>query len=136
MTPQVTSVFLYVNDIVRSIEFYNEVVGAEIAQVHYEQEGGPISLAILRLGSFSMMLHPQEGHQEEFAEQRLGVGMHLQLRVDDIDKFYQHCIDEGALLSVSDEPVDQAWGWREFAIKDPDGYVWSVYQDKSGGKWT
>ena len=62
--------------------------------------------------------------------------MHLQLRVEDIDKFYQHCIDQGALLSVSDEPTDQAWGWREFAIKDPDGYVWSVYQDKSGGRWT
>ncbi len=136
MTPQVTSVFLYVNDILRSIEFYNEVIGAQIAQVHHEFEGGPISLAILRLGSFSMMLHPQEGHSEEFGDQRLGVGMHLQLRVEDIDKFYQHCIDQGALLSVSDEPIDQAWGWREFAIKDPDGYVWSVYQDKSGGRWT
>ena len=34
------------------------------------------------------------------------------------------------------EPVDQAWGWREFALKDPNGYVWSIYQDKSGGQWT
>jgi uncharacterized glyoxalase superfamily protein PhnB len=136
MTPQVTSVFLYVNDIVRSIEFYNEVVGAEIAQVHYEHDGGPVTLAILRLGRFSLMLHPQEGHQEELGDQRLGVGMHLQLKVEDIDAFYRHCIEEGAMLSVSDEPVDQEWGWREFAIKDPDGYVWSVYQDKSGGRWT
>ena len=136
MTPQVTSVFLYVNDILRSVEFYNEVVGAQITQVHHEHEGGPISLAILRLGSFSLMLHPQEGHDEFGSDQRLGVGMHIQLKVDDIDRFYQHCIDQGALLSVSDEPIDQAWGWREFAIKDPDGYVWSVYQDKSGGRWT
>ena len=136
MTPQVTSVFLYVNDILRSIEFYNEVIGAQITQIHHEFDGGPISLGILRLGAFSLMLHPQAGHQDEFSDQKLGVGMHLQLRVEDIDKFYQHCIDQGALLSVSDEPTDQAWGWREFAIKDPDGYVWSVYQDKSGGRWT
>ena len=135
MTAQVTSAFLYVDDIVKSIEFYNEVVGAEIAQVHAEEENGPISLAILRLGTFSLMLHPQEGHEEEFTDTRVGVGLHLQLKVDDIDAFYQHCIDEGAMLALLGEPVDQPWGWREFALKDPDGYIWSIYQDKSGGKW-
>jgi uncharacterized glyoxalase superfamily protein PhnB len=135
MAAQVTSVFLYVDDVVRSIEFYNEIVGAEVAQVHAEQEGGPISLAILRIGGFGLMIHPQAPHAEEFAGQRTGLGIHLQLRVDDIDAFYAHCIDQGAFLSVSGEPVDQPWGWREFALKDPDGYVWSVYQDKSGGQW-
>ena len=134
MPAQVTSVFLYVNDVVRSLEFYHEIVGAEVAQVHAEEENGPISLAILRIGHFALMLHPQE-EQEEFTSQRPGVGMHLQLRVDDIDAFYQHCMDEGAILSVSGEPIDQPWGWREFALKDPDGYVWSVYQDNSGGRW-
>jgi uncharacterized glyoxalase superfamily protein PhnB len=136
MAARVTSVFLYVDDVLRSLEFYNEIVGAEVNQVHAEHEGGPITLAILRIGDFSLMLHPQEDHTEEFADQKVGLGIHLQLRVDDIDAFYQHCLDEGAMLSVSGEPVDQSWGWREFALKDPDGYVWSVYQDKTGGQWT
>lgn len=136
MAARVTSVFLYVNDVVKSLEFYNEVVGAEIAQIHAEHEGAPVSLAILRIGDFSLMLHPQDAHAAEFANVRVGVGIHLQLRVDDIDAFHQHCIDEGALLSISSEPTDQAWGWREFALKDPDGYVWSIYQDKTGGQWT
>jgi uncharacterized glyoxalase superfamily protein PhnB len=136
MAPQVTSVFLYVDDVVRSLEFYNEIVGAEVRQVHAEEEGGPITLAILRLGGFSLMLHPQQPHAAEFTGQRMGVGIHLQIRVDDVDAFHQHCLDEGAIMSVSGEPTDQAWGWREFALKDPDGYVWSVYQDKSGGRWT
>lgn len=136
MAAQVTSAFLYVDDVLRSVEFYNEIVGAEVAQVHAEQEGGPISLAILRLGGFSLMLHPQEPHAEEFDGQRVGLGLHLQLRVDDVDAFYQHCMDQGAFLSVSGEPIDQEWGWREFALKDPDGYVWSIYQDNSGGQWT
>ncbi len=133
---RVTSVFLYVSDLVRSLDFYSEVVGAQVAQVHTEQEGGPVTLAILRLGDFSLMLHPQEENQDEFANQRVGLGIHLQIQVPDIDAFYQHCLDQGALLSVSGEPVDQEWGWREFALRDPDGYVWSVYQDKSGGRWT
>ena len=136
MAAQVTSVFMYVNDVVKSLEFYSEVVGATVAQVHAEQEGGAISLAILRIGDFTIMLHPQDPHATEFTNTRVGVGIHLQLRVDDIDAFYQHCLDEGAMLSVSGEPTDQSWGWREFALKDPDGFIWSIYQDKSGGRWT
>lgn len=136
MEIQVTSAFLYVDDVVESLEFYNEIVGAEVAQVHTETEGGPITLAILRIGDFSIMLHPQDELSEQFADQRPGIGIHLQLRVDDIDAFYQHCLDQGAMLSLSGEPVDQEWGWRELALKDPDGYVWSVYQDNSEGKWT
>jgi uncharacterized glyoxalase superfamily protein PhnB len=136
MPATVTSVFLYVDDVLKSLEFYNEIVQAEVKQVHAEREGGPITLAILRLGNFSIMLHPQEAQSDEFTAHKVGIGIHLQLRVDDIDAFYQHCLDQGAMLSVSGEPVDQPWGWREFALKDPDGYVWSVYQDKSGGQWT
>ncbi|WP_435007074.1 VOC family protein [Tundrisphaera lichenicola] len=136
MSAQVTSVFLYVDDMQKSIEFYNEIMGAEIAQLHAEEEGGPLTLAILRIGGFSMMLHPQDEHSEEFASNKAGLGIHIQIRVDDVDAFYSHCLDEGAMLSVSGEPVDQAWGWREFALKDPNGYVWSIYQDNSGGQWT
>jgi uncharacterized glyoxalase superfamily protein PhnB len=136
MAGRVTSVFIYVKDVQRSMEFYNEVVGADIVQLHAEKEGGPYTLAILRIGNFTMMLHPQEQHAEEFADTRLGVGMHLQLQVPDVDAFFQHCVDQGAIVSLSGEPTDQSWGWREFALRDPDGYVWSIYQDKSGGQWT
>ena len=136
MAARVTSAFLYVGDVMKSLEFYNEIVRAEVVQIHAEHQGGPITLAILRLGDFTLMLHPQGDHEAEFQGQRLGLGLHLQLRVDDVDAFYQHCLDEGAILAVSSEPVDQSWGWREFALKDPDGFVWSIYQDKSGGKWT
>ena len=136
MAAQVTSVFLYVDDVQKSLEFYNEIMGAQIAQLHAEVEGGPLTLAILKVGEFSLMLHPQEEHAQEFVNNKLGVGIHLQLRVDDVDAFHQHCLDEGAMLSISGEPTDQAWGWREFALKDPNGFVWSVYQDKSGGQWT
>jgi uncharacterized glyoxalase superfamily protein PhnB len=136
MTAQVTSVFLYVDDVQKSLEFYNEIVGAEISQLHAEVEGGPLTLAILKIGQFSLMLHPQDSDSDEFTKNKVGVGIHLQIRVENVDAFYHHCLDEGAMLSVSGEPVDQAWGWREFALKDPDGYVWSVYQDNSGGQWT
>ena len=34
--------------------------------VGFSSASAPISLAILRIGGFSLMLHPQEGHEEEF----------------------------------------------------------------------
>ena len=79
---------------------------------------------------------PQKPHATEFKHTRVWRGIHLQLSVDSVDAFHQHCLDEGAILIVSGEPTDQNWGWREFALKDPDGYVWSIYEDKSGGQWT
>jgi uncharacterized glyoxalase superfamily protein PhnB len=135
MPSEVSSVFLYVNDVVRSVDFYHEVVGAEVRQLHAEVEGGPLTLAILRIGAFTLMIHPQGEHEADFQGQRLGLGIHLQLRVESVDAFYQHCLDQGAMLSVSGEPVDQDWGWREFALKDPDGFVWSIYEDRTGGRW-
>ena len=63
MAARVTSAFLYVDDIVKSIEFYNEVVGAEIAAVHAEEEGGPISLAIGLLCVCGAGARQQQGHQ-------------------------------------------------------------------------
>ncbi len=136
MDVQVTSVFMYVDDVQKTLDFYHEIVGAEVVQLHVEEEGGPLTLALLRLGDFTLMLHPQDEETTDFQNNKLGVGIHLQIRVDDVDAFYHHCLDEGAMLSVSSEPVDQPWGWREFALKDPNGYVWSIYQDKSGGQWT
>ena len=136
MTGRVTSVFLYVSDVAKSLEFYSEILGGEIRQVIADPDGDSYSLAILRLGDFTLMLHPQEPHAAEFAGVKVGVGMHLQLQVDDIDAFYQQCDELGAMLSLSGEPIDQEWGWKELAIRDPDGFIWSVYQDKSGGQWT
>lgn len=136
MAGKVTSALLFVEDIARSIEFYNEIVGAEIVEIHAEHEGGPITLALLRIEDFTIMLQPQEPVAAEFENNRVGLGIHLQLRVENVDAFHEHCINEGEIMKVSGEPVDQAWGWREFALRDPDGYIWSIYEDRSGGKWT
>lgn len=136
MSATVTSAFLYVDDLQESIDFYTEVLGAEIGQLHAETEDGPLTLAILRIGGFSLMLHPQDEISEQLADQRPGIGIHLQMRVDDVNAFYDHCMEQGAMMAVSGEPVDQEWGWRELAIRDPDGYVWSVYQDMTDGQWS
>lgn len=133
---RVTSVFLYVKSIDKSIEFYREALGATMAQKHAQEDGGPATLAIMKLGDFAIMLHVADESDLDLNETRPGVGMHMQFRVADVDAAYIRACNAGYYSRVSDGPIDQEWGWREFAIKDPDGYVWSVYQDKSGGAWT
>jgi uncharacterized glyoxalase superfamily protein PhnB len=134
--PKVTSAFLYVRSIEKSIEFYREALGATLAQKHAQDDGGPATLAIMKLNDFSIMLHVAEESDLDLNESKPGVGIHLQFRVADVDAAYARACNAGYYSRVSDGPIDQEWGWREFAIKDPDGYIWSVYQDKSGGAWT
>lgn len=134
--PRVTSVFLYVRSIDKSVEFYREALGATLWQKHASEEGGPATLAIVRLGDFSLMLHIADENDVDLNDARPGVGIHLQLRVPNVDAAYARACNAGYYSKVSDGPIDQEWGWREFAVKDPDGYIWSVYQDNSGGAWT
>lgn len=136
MNAQISSVFLYVDDVMKSLEFYNEVLGAEVRQCLAEAEGAPPTLAILQLGDFTLMLHSRDDEPGGAGDKPVGIGIHLQMQVPDIDAFHAHCIDQGAMLSLSGDPVDQDWGWKELALRDPDGYIWSVYEDTTGGAWS
>jgi uncharacterized glyoxalase superfamily protein PhnB len=136
MAAHVNSVFLYVDDVLKSLEFYNEIVGAEISQVwppHALHDGEPITLAILRIGSFRLMLHPQDEHAEEFADTRVGVGIHLQLRVDDRRRLLPPLPRRMRDAQRLGRPTDQILGTARVRAQDPDGYVWSIYHDNSGG---
>ena len=59
------------------------------AQIHAEQEGAPISLAILRIDNFSLMLHPQEPHAAEFANTKVGVGTRGELTARMFSRHYR-----------------------------------------------
>ncbi|MFM7128834.1 MAG: VOC family protein [Isosphaeraceae bacterium] len=133
---RVTSVFLYVKSVEKSIEFYSEALGGAVTQKHADDPKGPLTLAIVRMGDFSLMLHIADETDADLKDNRWGVGIHLQMRVSSADFAYDRACDAGYHARVSDGPIDQEWGWREFAIKDPDGYIWSIYEDKSNGAWT
>lgn len=132
----VRSAFLYVNDVRRSVEFYQDVFQASLRRiVRDELAPDGAELALLDIGDFVLMLHPQSPHADEFDNARVGLGIHLQMRVDDIRAFHDHCVERGAMLALSGDPVEQDWGWTELAVRDPDGYLWTVYQDETDGFW-
>jgi uncharacterized glyoxalase superfamily protein PhnB len=51
---------------------------------------------------------------------------HIHMYVDDIDAFYQHCLDEGAQCLTSPEYI--YWGDMLFRVLDCEGHMWTFAQ--------
>jgi len=58
-----------------------------------------------------------------------GLGIYINVNVENIDTYYQSLLDKG--LKPSSIPRDWPWGNREFVIRDPDGYK-LVFCEKLG----
>jgi len=58
-----------------------------------------------------------------------GVGSYLQINVTNVDTFYDQ-ITQKDIRALS-SPKDYPWGYREFTIQDPDGYILCMYSDIS-----
>ncbi len=112
---------LTVNDIQASIAWYRDVLGFIVAE-EYQWEGKVMG-ARLKAGAVDLLLT-----QDDFAKGRdrtKGVGLRLYgLTVQDIDQVAAAVRERGGELAQ--EPKDQSWGTRDFAIVDPDGFNISI----------
>lgn len=43
----------------------------------------------------------------------------LEFETDDVDGMYRRLLDAG--MKIGEPPATYPWGWRAFALKDPDG---------------
>ena len=117
------SVNLLVRNLVRSIEFYRDVLGATV-------QYSDADFAALRIGSLEFMLHADhayDGHSwaTPLAAGGLrGLGAELRLLGVNPDEVEARARQKGArvLQSAQDEPH----GWRDTIVCDPDGYTWAV----------
>jgi catechol 2,3-dioxygenase-like lactoylglutathione lyase family enzyme len=112
--PKITGLdllFLEVNNLAESLEFYSDVLGFEI-ESHNDKVDPPI--ASLKSGSLRITVV-----QQVETMLKRGRGVHFVLGVDDVDDFYERLnsrnIDVG-------EPRDEGWGGRFVNLQDPDGY--------------
>ena len=103
--------FLEVNNLEESLEFYSEVLGFEI-ESNTGKADPPI--ASLKSGSLRVTLV-----QQVETMLKRGRGVHFVLGVGDVDEFHKR-------LSVRNvdvgEPRDEGWGGRFVSLQDPDGY--------------
>ncbi len=117
---------LTVTDLERSLAFYTELLGFEVAFARPEER-----FAYLQLGEAQLMLDEYadgRGWQTGVLEPPLGRGINLQIEVERLDALLERLEAAAYPLFV---PPEENWyrqnsemhGNREFLVQDPDGYL-------------
>lgn len=106
--------YFQVRDMPASIAWF-EKLGFELTYALPGPDGAPVH-AELNRGPLGVMV----GHMEmDAAYGSAGLSLYFTLN-EDIDALYQRAQSAG--VSIAQEPADQFWGDRLFAVDHPDGY--------------
>ena len=118
---------LTVNDLQASVAWYRDVLGFTVAE-EYQMDGKVMGVRLVA-GSATFLLG-----QDDFAKGRdrqKGVGFRLFCETaQDVDQLAAAIKARGGKLSQ--EPTDQPWGARDFAVVDPDGFNISIMTPMKG----
>jgi catechol 2,3-dioxygenase-like lactoylglutathione lyase family enzyme len=122
-TLPVFTVNLLVADVVKSVAFYTEVLGAKLIY-------SDCDFAALQIRELEFMLHADHAydhhpwHEELTGGERRGLGAELRLFHVDPDKVEERARRFGAKILQSSQLKPH--GWRDVIIADPDGYTWAI----------
>jgi catechol 2,3-dioxygenase-like lactoylglutathione lyase family enzyme len=113
-----------VTDIERSVRFYTDVLGFVVDE-KYNGENGKLQGVMLKAGVCRLALS-----QDDWAKGRdrqRGVAVRVWCTtVQDIDALAERVKADG--YKLTQEPTDQPWGGRSFALDDPDGFHLTIYR--------
>jgi predicted enzyme related to lactoylglutathione lyase len=103
--------FLEVNNLEESLDFYRELLGFEISRHSPESEP---PLATLQAGGLKMSLS-----QTLETMLKRGRGVSFFIGVSDVDDYYNQLRAKGVEVYP---PADEGWGGRFITLQDPDKY--------------
>ena len=113
-----------VNNIARSLAFYTDVLGF-LVEERWEEEGRLVG-ATLKAGDCRLMIG-----QDDFAKGRdrpKGEGHRIWCRtIQDIDALAARVRARGGTMDSG--PSDTAWGTRQIALTDPDGFRITIFRE-------
>ena len=118
--------FLEVNSLGDSVEFYRDKLGFELLSLAEDAEP---PLATLRAGGLRVTLVEQL-----LTMARRGRGVHFLFGVADVDAYYERLRAEGVEVAP---PADEGWGGRFVTCEDPDRYrlffvSWHANEKRAG----
>ncbi|MBD0371558.1 MAG: VOC family protein [Pyrinomonadaceae bacterium] len=103
--------FLEVNSLEDSLQFYTEQLGLELL-THTPEAEPPVATLSAGRTRITLVEQPE-------TMLRRGRGVHFFLSVTDVDAFYKSLMARGASLKP---PADEGWGGRFITLEDPDKY--------------
>ena len=122
VTPMITA-----NDLQASLAWYRDVLGFTLAEEY--KQGDQVVGVRLMAGAVQLMLT-----QDDFAkgrDRKKGIGLRLYCTTaQDLDQLAAAIKERGGQLAQ--EPTDQPWGARDFAVVDPDGFNISIMTEPKG----
>jgi lactoylglutathione lyase len=114
-----------VDDIEKSLTWYRDVLGFHVKE-RMNHEGKLAGLEMMA-GSVTFMLSQDDWKKGRDRAKGEGVRIYC-MTVQDVDALAKQIKARGGTLTQ--EPRDQPWGTRDFALVDPDGYKITIGADK------
>jgi len=114
-----------VNDIEKSLAWYRDVLGC-VVKDRWEHEGKLAGVEMMA-GSVIFMLSQDDWKKGRDRVKGEGVRLYC-TTVQDVDVLARQIKARGGTLTQ--EPRDEPWGMRDFALVDPDGYKITIGVDK------
>jgi len=112
---------LTVKDIEKSLAWYQDVLGFQVAQRH-EREGRMVAVS-LKAGQVRILIGQDDGAKGW--DRVKGEGFSLQITTgQDIDSLARRVVEHGGALEL--EPTEMPWGARVFRLVDPDGFRFAI----------
>jgi catechol 2,3-dioxygenase-like lactoylglutathione lyase family enzyme len=112
---------LTVNDIQKSLAFYRDVLGFT-PKDSWEEDGAIKGMELLA-GSVRFWLSQDDFKKGRDRVKGLGFRMYCGT-TQDIDALAARLRAAG--VELAEEPKDQSWGGRDFAVRDPDGFLITI----------
>jgi uncharacterized glyoxalase superfamily protein PhnB len=114
-----------VSDIARSLAWYRDVLGL-VVKDRWEHEG---KLAGAEMVAGSVTFYLGQDDWKKGRDRVKGEGFRIYCTtVQDVDALARRIKAHGGTLAQ--EPMDQSWGPRDFAIVDPDGFKITIAADR------
>jgi uncharacterized glyoxalase superfamily protein PhnB len=113
-----------VNDLEKSLAWYRDVVGFAVEE-RWEHDGKLMGVS-LKAGNVTFMIGQDDWKKGR--DRKKGEGFRLYCTTtQDVDALAAGIAARGGKLDQ--EPRDQPWGTREFALTDPDGFKITIARE-------
>lgn len=114
------------NDLEKSLAWYRDVLGFAVEE-RYEREGKLVGVG-LRAGGVFLMLSQDDWKKGRGRTKGEGFRIYC-MTAGNVDALAKGIVARGGTLDQ--EPRDQPWGMRDFALTDPDGFKITIAVDKT-----
>lgn len=110
-------------DLEAAFDFLVRVFGLGPGRL-FRDEQGRVVHGEIEAGDGVVWLHPESRAFGLASPQSVGAATaSVVVMVEDVDAHYGHALAQGATIEY--EPVDQAYGYREYSARDLEGGLWS-----------